>query len=68
MTAFVAGVLADIRNLCSFIASQREAGADISALVGSQFSSLRARFSQTEFNVDEAPALTDALNGGPWPD
>ena len=68
MTSFIAGVLADIRNLCSFIASQREAGVDISALVDGQFSSLRARFSQTDFNVNEATALTDALSGGPWSD
>ena len=68
MASSIAGVLADIRNLCSFIASQREAGVDISALVDSQFSSLRARFSQTDFNVNEATALTGALRGGPWSD
>ena len=68
MASSIAGVLADIRNLCSFIASQREAGVDISALVDSQFSSLRARFSQTDFNVNEATALTAALRGGPWSD
>ena len=68
MASSIAGVLADIRNLCSFIASQREAGVDISALVDSQFSSLRARFSQTEFNVNEATELTAALRGGPWSD
>ena len=66
MTSFIAGVLADIRILCSFIASQREAGVDISALVDSQFSSLRARFSQTDFNVNVATTLTEALRGGPW--
>ena len=68
MASSIAGVLADIRNLCSFIASQREAGVDISALVDSQFSSLRARFSQSDFNVNEATALTGALRGGPWSD
>ena len=68
MASSIAGVLADVRNLCSFIASQREAGVDISALVDSQFSSLRARFSQTDFNVNEATALTGALRGGPWSD
>ena len=68
MASSIAGVLADIRNLCSFIASQREAGVDIRALVDSQFSSLRARFSQSDFNVNEATALTGALRGGPWSD
>ena len=68
MASSIAGVLADIRNLCSFIDSQREAGVDISAVVNSQFSSLRARFSQTDFNVNEATALTGALRGGPWSD
>ena len=68
MASSIAGVLADIRNLCSFIASQREAGVDISAVVNSQFSSLRARFSQSDFNVNEATALTGALRGGPWSD
>ena len=68
MASSIAGVLADVRNLCSFIASQREAGVDISAVVNSQFSSLRARFSQTDFNVNEATALTGALRGGPWSD
>ena len=68
MASSIAGVLADIRNLCSFIDSQREAGVDISAVVNSQFSSLRARFSQSDFNVNEATALTGALRGGPWSD
>ena len=68
MASSIAGVLADVRNLCSFIASQREAGVDISAVVNSQFSSLRARFSQSDFNVNEATALTGALRGGPWSD